>query len=65
MFSDVDAPTLRAWRSERGLSGKAAAELLGVSTRTLEGLEQGRSPTSPLWGPISRLVKLLEKEQTK
>lgn len=55
---DMDAATLRAWRSERGLSGRAAAEFLGVSTRTLEGLEQGRSPTSPLWGPIARIIEL-------
>lgn len=36
------ADTVRAWRSERGISAAAAAELLGLPRRTLEGIEQGR-----------------------
>ena len=51
---------LRAWRDARGLSAREAAVLLGVSPRTLEGLEQGRSPNSPLWGVLARLIDLLD-----
>jgi DNA-binding XRE family transcriptional regulator len=36
------AGTVKAWRAERGLSAAAAAELLGLPRRTLEGIEQGR-----------------------
>lgn len=36
------AETVKAWRTARGLSAVAAAELLGLSARTLEGIEQGR-----------------------
>ena len=50
---------LRAWRNARSLSAREAAALLGVSQRTLEGLEQGRSPSSPLWGCIARIIDLL------
>ena len=56
----MTAPDLRAWRDARGLSAREAAALLGISTRTLEGLEQGRSPTSPLWGAIARIVALMD-----
>lgn len=51
--------TLREWRHERGLSRKAAAELLAISERTLEGLEYGRYNASPLWGPIGRIIELM------
>lgn len=34
---------LRAWRKARGLSQSGAAPLLGVTLRTLENWEQGRS----------------------
>jgi transcriptional regulator with XRE-family HTH domain len=37
------AETLKAWRSDRGLSAAAAADRLEISVRTLEGIEQGRS----------------------
>jgi len=50
---------LRAWREERGLSRREAAELLGVNQRTLEDLEYGRSPNSPLWGVLARVVELM------
>lgn len=36
------ASEVKAWRAERGLSAAAAAELLGLPVRTLEGIEQGR-----------------------
>ena len=55
----MTAATLRAWRNARGLSRKAAAELLAISERTLEGLEYGRYDASPLWGPIARIIELL------
>jgi transcriptional regulator with XRE-family HTH domain len=61
MPSDVDAAGLRAWRSSRGLSRQQAADMLGINPRTLEGLEQGRYPGSPLWGPVSRLIELLDR----
>jgi transcriptional regulator with XRE-family HTH domain len=58
----MDSATLRDWRESRGLSARHAALLLGVSQRTLEGLEQGRSPTSPLWGPIGRIIELMAEQ---
>jgi DNA-binding XRE family transcriptional regulator len=36
------AVAVKAWRAERGISAAAAAELLGLPQRTLEGIEQGR-----------------------
>jgi DNA-binding XRE family transcriptional regulator len=51
--------TLRAWRTTCGLSRRAAAETLGISERTLEGLEYGRYAASPLWGPIGRIIALM------
>jgi transcriptional regulator with XRE-family HTH domain len=36
------AETVKAWRASHGLSAAAAAELLGLPARTLEGIEQGR-----------------------
>lgn len=53
---------LRAWREGRGLSRRAAAEALGINERTLEGLEYGRSPDSALWGPLERLIVLLDMQ---
>lgn len=60
----VDTETLRAWRRARGLTAADAAKLFGVSLRTLEGLEQGRSSQSPLWGPISVIMRLLDEAAT-
>lgn len=34
---------VKAWRSRQGISGTKAASLLDMSSRTLEGIEQGRS----------------------
>lgn len=36
------AQLLKEWRAARGLSASAAAEFLGLPSRTLEGIEQGR-----------------------
>jgi DNA-binding XRE family transcriptional regulator len=36
------AAVVKAWRSARDLSAAAAAEVLGLPRRTLEGIEQGR-----------------------
>lgn len=52
---------LRAWRNSRGLSQRAAAEALGVNVRNLQGLESGRSPTSPLWPVLAKLTAALDE----
>ena len=36
------AEAVKAWRVGQGLSAAAAADLLGLPVRTLEGIEQGR-----------------------
>ena len=54
--------TLLAWRKGRGLSRRAAAEALGINERTLEGLEYDRYPNSVLWGPLARLIVLLDMQ---
>lgn len=36
------AEVLKEWRGNLGLSAKDAAEALGMSPRTVEGIEQGR-----------------------
>jgi transcriptional regulator with XRE-family HTH domain len=41
------AATVKAWRTERSLTIREAAEYLGMSRRTLEGVEQGRGFTYP------------------
>lgn len=56
----MDADALRAWREGRGMSRRAAAEALGINERTLEGLEYDRSPNSVLWGPLERLIAMLD-----
>ncbi len=55
----MDASTLRAWRAAQSMSQGRAAAMLGVPLRTLQGLEQGRALSSPLWGPLARLMALL------
>jgi transcriptional regulator with XRE-family HTH domain len=52
--------SLCTWRTARDLSRRAAADVLGVNERTLEGLEAGRYPTSPLWGVLARLTAALD-----
>ena len=34
--------TMREWRASRGLNTADAGEALGMSARTIEGIEQGR-----------------------
>ena len=53
--------TLRAWRERNGLSRRAAAELVGINERTLEGLENERRPGSALWGMLEKMIPLLER----
>jgi transcriptional regulator with XRE-family HTH domain len=36
------AEALKDWRTARGLSARDAAEALGMSSRTVEGIEQSR-----------------------
>jgi DNA-binding transcriptional regulator YiaG len=59
----MDAARLRQWRADRGLSAGEAALVFGISERTLNGLEQGRSPASPLWGPLSRIIALTDSKK--
>ena len=56
----MNPATLRAWRNARGLSRQEAAKVLAVPWRTIETLETGRAPQSALWGPLSRIVELLD-----
>lgn len=58
----MDPASLRSWRDAQGLSRRVAAELLGISERTLEGLEYGRYAASPLWGPITRIIEMLNQK---
>ena len=60
-IADMDATTLRAWRDARGLTRYEAGAMLAISWRTLETLEAGKSPTSALWGPIGRIIELLDR----
>jgi transcriptional regulator with XRE-family HTH domain len=48
---------LRAWREAHGLTQAAMAERCGIPRKTLEGLEQGRRPTSALFGPLAKLLE--------
>jgi DNA-binding XRE family transcriptional regulator len=52
------AAQARAWRHQWMLSQKAAADLLGISQRTYEGIEQGRGFAYP-----SMLLAMLEMTQ--
>jgi transcriptional regulator with XRE-family HTH domain len=56
---DLTPESLRAWREANGLTRRAAAELLGLSERSVENLEYGWSPQSPLWGVLEKLVPLV------
>jgi transcriptional regulator with XRE-family HTH domain len=55
---DAAHSAFRSWREARGLSRRDAAAWLGIKRRTLERLEQGNSPDSPLWGLLMRVVEL-------
>jgi len=59
----MNPQSLRAWRVDRGLTRQEAAPLLGISERTLQELEYGRHPASLLWGPIERIVFLLDEQK--
>jgi len=58
----MQPPDLTAWRAAHGLSRREAGEVLGVPAKTLEGLEYGRYPHSALWGPISRIIAIMEAQ---
>lgn len=55
----MTALELRAWRQARHLSRRALAALLGVSWRTVERWEQGRSPVI---ATAALLLRELERE---
>lgn len=42
------AELLRGWRAGRGINTEEAGELLGLSARTIEGIEQGRGFGTPM-----------------
>jgi DNA-binding transcriptional regulator YiaG len=56
----LNATTIRAWRHKNGWTKREAAAMLNIPTRTYETLEAGRTKSSALWGPITRIVKLME-----
>jgi len=58
----VTPDALREWRWRRGLSRQDAAPLLGIPWKTIETLETRPRPNSPLWGPIARIVELMNKK---
>ncbi len=51
---------LRAWRVGRKLSRREAADMLGLSERTLETLEYGRNATSALFPVLERFMLALD-----
>jgi len=50
------APAFRQLRKEKGWSTTELAEMLGVSSRTLEGWEQGRMPSKTSLLLLSHLI---------
>jgi DNA-binding XRE family transcriptional regulator len=42
------AQEVKAWRAKRGFTAEAAAQVLGIPKRTLEGMEQGRGFPYPV-----------------
>jgi cytoskeletal protein RodZ len=52
---------LKAKRERLGLSRSQAETVTGVPARTLEGIEQGRFPHSPLLAPLSKLLAYVER----
>jgi len=52
----LNPTTIRAWRHENGWTKREAAAMLNIPTRTYETLEAGRTQSSALWGPITRIV---------
>ncbi|NEI52665.1 helix-turn-helix domain-containing protein [Rhizobium leguminosarum] len=51
------AKAVRAWRDGNGLTVKQAADLLGMSRRTFEGIEQGRGFSYPAMLKIAMEAK--------
>lgn len=51
------ADALRAWRDGHKWTRQQAADYLGVSERTLEGWERGRS-AGPAEGPVRRMMDI-------
>ena len=58
-----DPIILREWRTVRNLTRKEAGLVFRVNERIIEGLEYGRFPKSPLWGPISRIIDLIKQKE--
>lgn len=56
------ARMMREWRSSRGLNTAAAGALLGLSARTVEGIEQGRGHSAPRLVAIALLHLLAQKK---
>lgn len=50
------APGIKAIRTRLGLSTQQLADLCGVSRRTVEGWEQGRSPTAAALNVMAGLI---------
>jgi len=61
----ITPATLRAWRDARGWTRTEAAQAFGVPAATLAGLEAGRRPESPLFGPLTRLIALLDERDAR
>ncbi|MCB8880106.1 helix-turn-helix transcriptional regulator [Acidisoma cellulosilytica] len=57
----MDGPTLRAWREARGLSRRAASDVLGVNEQTLVDLESGRRSGAVLMPVLERLTAALQR----
>ncbi len=57
----VTPASLRSWREGRKLSRRDAADILGLSERTLETLEYGRNATSALFPVLERLTLALDR----
>lgn len=52
---------LRDWRERNGLTQARAAELLGVSLRSLQEWEHGRRPGRSVDALVRRLVAVLDQ----
>lgn len=55
---DELAQTVKAWRKRNGLGVVEAGEILGLSWRTIQGIEQGRGFGHP------KIIKLAMKALT-
>lgn len=57
------ARMMKAWRAQSGISTKTAGEWLGLSHRTIEGIEQGRGFNAPRVLSIALISKINELKQ--